>query len=106
VSEVLCQDVEFRALTPRRVWEAQSAGETLGILRGWFDDATIVDDVLGVRTDVIGDRHGVTYRFAGEKRRDRFVIEQHAYYTERAGRIDWMRLLCSGFRPADAAAAA
>jgi hypothetical protein len=106
VSEVLCQDVEFRALTPRRVWEAQSAGETLGILRGWFDDATIVDDVLGVRTDVIGDRHGVTYRFAGEKRRDRFVIEQHAYYTERAGRIDWMRLLCSGFRPADAAVAA
>jgi hypothetical protein len=100
VSDVLCPDIEFRALTPRRTWEAPSAEETLRILRTWFDEATVVDDVLGVRTDAVGDRHCVTYRFAGERPPGRFVIEQHAYYTERDDRIGWMRLLCSGFCPA------
>jgi hypothetical protein len=100
VAEILCPDVEFGALTPRRTWEAQSVEETLHILCTWFNEATVVDDVLGVRADVVGDRHCVTYRFAGERADERFVIEQHAYYTQRDDRIGWMRLLCSGFRPA------
>ena len=100
VTEVLCPDIEFRALAPRRPWEAQTAEETLAILQTWFDSTRVVDDVLGVRSDIVGDRHSVTYRFAGEEPRGRFVIEQHAYYTERDGRIGWMRVVCSGFRPA------
>lgn len=99
VMEVLCPDIEFRALTPRRGWEAQTAAETLGILRTWFDESKIVEDVLTVSTDIVGDRHSVTYRFAGEYPEGRFVIEQHAYYTERDDRIGWMRVVCSGFRP-------
>jgi hypothetical protein len=99
VMEVLCPDVEFRALTPRRAWEADTAEETLPILRTWFDETKVVDAVVRVRTDVVGDRHCVTYRFAGEYPEGRFVIEQHAYYTERDGRIAWMRVVCSGFRP-------
>jgi hypothetical protein len=101
VMEVLCPDIEFRALTPRRAWEAQTAEDTVGILRTWFDEARVVDDVLGVRTDVVVDRHCVTYRFAGEEAQRRFCVEQHAYYMARDGRIGWMRLLCSGFRPVD-----
>ncbi|HEX3976658.1 MAG TPA: hypothetical protein VHW96_10360 [Solirubrobacteraceae bacterium] len=100
LADVLCPDIEFRALTPRRVREASSAHETISILRTWFDETTIVDDVHRVRTDVVGDRLCVIYRFAGEGGDGRFVIEQHAYYTEREDRIGWMRLLCSGFRPA------
>ncbi len=100
VTEVLCPDIEFRALTPRRVWEAQTAEQTLDILRTWFHPSRVVDEVAGVRTDIAGDRHSVTYRFAGEEPQGRFVIEQHAYYTERDDRIGWMRLVCSGFRPA------
>ena len=61
----------------------------------------VVDDVLGVRIDAVGDRHCVTYRFAGDRPDGRFVVEQHAYYAGRDDRIGWMRLLCSGFRPAD-----
>ena len=100
VAEVLCPDVEFAALTPRRAWDAPSAEEAVRVLGTWFDEATVVDDVLAVRIDAVGDRHCVTYRFAGERAGARFVIEQHAYYTERHDRIGWMRLLCSGFRPA------
>jgi hypothetical protein len=101
VAEVVCPDIEFRALTPRRAWEAQTAEQTLHVLRTWFDEATVVDDVLGVRIDAVGDRHCVTYRFAGDRPDGRFVVEQHAYYAGRDDRIGWMRLLCSGFRPAD-----
>jgi hypothetical protein len=99
VTDVLCPDIEFAALTPRRAWEARSVEDTLQILCTWFDDAKVVDDVLAVRTGVVGDRHCVTYRFAGEYPAGRFVIEQHAYYTERDERIGWMRVVCSGFRP-------
>jgi len=28
------------------------------------------------------------------------LVEQQAYYSTTDGRISWMRVLCSGFRPA------
>ena len=101
VAEVLSPDIEFAALTPRRAWDAPSAEEAVRVT------AHLVQRGDGRRrragqsaSDVVGDRHCVTYRFAGERAGERFVIEQHAYYTERDDRIGWMRLLCSGFRPA------
>ena len=103
VTEVLCPDIEFRAVTPRRFWEAQTAEETLRILGTWFDPTRVVEEVAALHTGVVSDRHSVTYRFAGQEPQGRFVIEQHAYYTAREDRIDWMRLVCSGFRPDDAA---
>ena len=30
----------------------------------------------------------------------RFLVEQQAYLAPREGRIGWMRVVCSGFRPA------
>jgi hypothetical protein len=29
----------------------------------------------------------------------RFLVEQQAYIGERDGKIDWMRVVCSGYRP-------
>jgi SnoaL-like protein len=99
MAEVLSPDIDFLAVTPRRPWEASTGEEALQILRTWFDATTVVDEVLSVRTDAVGDRHCVTYRFTGDRAQERFVIEQHAYYAVRNHRIDWMRLVCSGFRP-------
>jgi hypothetical protein len=39
------------------------------------------------------------YRFRGRSAGEPFVVEQQAYYTEQGGKINWMRVLCSGFRP-------
>jgi hypothetical protein len=100
VAEVLCPDIDFGALTPRRTWAAASAEDTVRVLRGWFDEATLVEEVIGVHADAVADRHCVTYRFAGDRPQGPFVIEQHAYFSDRDGRIGWMRLICSGFRPA------
>jgi hypothetical protein len=41
----------------------------------------------------------VSYRFRGHNADGPFVAEQHAYYTERDAHINYMRVLCSGFRP-------
>ena len=57
-----------------------------------------VDEVVAVATDAFADRQRVAYRLRGHNDDGPFVVEQQAYFTERDGRIDWMRVLCSGFR--------
>ena len=47
----------------------------------------------------MADRERVGYRFAGHNEDGPFVVEQQAYLSERDGRIDWMRVICSGMRP-------
>jgi hypothetical protein len=105
VMSLLKGDIGFAALTPRRAWEAPTAELAVQILAGWFDDSILVGEVISVRSDEIGGRCSVTYRFAGEQAVGPFVIEQHAYFTVDEGRIDWMRLVCSGFQPTTASPA-
>ena len=57
-----------------------------------------VDELVAVETDAFADRQRVAYRLRGHNDDGPFVVEQQAYFTERDGRIDWMRVLCSGFR--------
>ena len=98
LAQLLGTDVEFRALTPRRAWEANSCGDAIKVLRTWFGDCDI-ECVVGLTTGNIADRQHVTYRFRGEHPEvGPFVVEQQAYYEETDGHITWMRILCSGFR--------
>ena len=92
-------EVEFRALTPRRTWEASGDAETVSLFRQWFDEATVIDQVDDVSTHSVSDRCHLAYRFSGHDDDGPFVVEQHVYYSERDGRMDWMRMMCSGFRP-------
>lgn len=97
---LLAPGVDFRGLTPRRAWEASSAEQVKSeILSVWFDDSDHIDEVLAVETGTFADRQTVTYSFRGHNDDGPFVIEQQAYLTERDGRIEWIRVLCSGFRP-------
>lgn len=97
--ELVTADVEFRALTPRRAWEADTPDAVTAIVAQWLDGAE-VREVVSVTHDRVGDRHHVAYRLRGVRAPDGpFVLEQHAYYDVREGRIAWMRVLCSGYRP-------
>lgn len=89
--------VEFVALTPRRTWEASGDADAVGLFRGWFDEETVVDEVEEVVTHAVGDCRHLGYRFRGRDADGPFVVEQQVYFTERDGRINWMRLMCSGF---------
>lgn len=97
---LLASDVEFRALTPRRSWEANDPDAVLEIVFGsWFDDGDVIEAVEAIDTDDFADRQRVGYRFSVRNPEGRFLIEQQAYLSERDGEIAWMRVVCSGFRP-------
>jgi hypothetical protein len=96
---LLAPEVEFRALTPRRGWEASVPAEVGEILRQWFKDTVEIEEVVAIETDTVADRQRVAYRFQGQNEDGPFTIEQQAYYSEQGGRIVWMRVLCSGYRP-------
>jgi hypothetical protein len=101
VTALLDPDIDFRGLTPGRAWEASGARRVVDdVLRHWFEDSDELEQVLSIETGSVADRERVTYRFRGQNPDGPFVVEQQAYYTENDGRITWMRVLCSGFRPA------
>jgi hypothetical protein len=100
VAELLHPEVEFRGLTPNRNWEADDADSVVsGILRVWLDDSDEIEGIEHLETDAFADRERVGYRFAVNNSEGRFLFEQQAYISERDGRIGWMRVVCSGFRP-------
>ena len=70
-----------------------------GILRRWFEDSDEIRELVAVETGSVADRERVGYRFRVSNPDGEFVVEQQAYLEERDGKIGWMRVLCSGFRP-------
>ena len=59
-----------------------------------------IEELARRETDRSSDRECVTYRLRGHNPDGPFVVEQNAFLAERDGRIEWLRVLCSGFRPA------
>lgn len=102
VMALLDPTIDFRGLTPRREWEATDAQTVVeDILQQWFEDSDQLEEIVSIETDSFADRQRVAYRLRGSNPDGGFVVEQQAYYTESDGRINWMRVLCSGFRPRD-----
>ena len=102
IRELLHPEIDFRALTPSRNWEASDAETVIGeVLMLWFEDSDEIEALLDVETDSFADRERVGYRFRVRNPEGLFEVEQQAYIGERDGRIGWMRSVCSGFRPVE-----
>jgi hypothetical protein len=100
VTRLLHPKVDFRGLTPGRMWEASDAHTVVeSVLKIWFEPSDELEHLVSTQTDTFADRARVGYRLEGHNPDGPFVVEQQAYYGERDGRIGWMRVLCSGFRP-------
>jgi hypothetical protein len=100
VRELMAPEIDFAALTPRRHWQAASPDEVIStILRQWFEDSDEIEALEHLDHDVVSDRERVGYRFSVSNPDGRFLVEQQAYLAAQDGRITWMRVLCSGFRP-------
>ncbi len=97
---VLAPDVDFKGLTPGRFWEATDADTVVDdiILGAWFEDSDHIRDVVDVQTGVLPDSERVGYLLRVDNADGEFLVEQQAYYEEDAGRISWMRVVCSGYR--------
>jgi hypothetical protein len=103
IASLLHPQVEFRGMTPGRFWQADNPTQVIEeILRSWFEDSDQIDELLQVDTDRVGDRERVGYRLAVSNPDGSFLVEQQAYYDTSDGSITWMRVLCSGYRPAAA----
>lgn len=100
ISDLLHPQIDFRGMTPNRTWEAGDPEAVIAdVLRHWFEDDDEIEALEQIETGAVGDRERVGYRFRVRAPDGMFVVEQQAYLSDRDGRIDWMRVLCSGRRP-------
>jgi hypothetical protein len=94
--------VAFRALIPPGLRERTGAEEAAALVAGWFADSTELH-LVESRTEEVGDRLNVAYRFEGVEGDEPYVVEQHLFCVLAGGVIERAHLLCSEFRPRDQA---
>jgi hypothetical protein len=99
VRTLLHPELDFRAMTPQRIWEADSNEDVISALCFWFDDGDKIEGLDAVQTDAFADRERVGYRLRVTNADGEHVVEQQAYLSERDGQIGWLRIMCSGYRP-------
>jgi len=101
---VLDPQIDFRALTPNRTWQASGPEDVVrSVLSEWFEDDDELEELISFEAAPFADRERVAWSLRGRNDDGPYVVEQQAYLTAEAGRIVWMRVLCSGKRPADTA---
>jgi hypothetical protein len=101
-TEIVDPHIDFRGLTPKRSWEASSADQLVSeVLVEWLEPTDHPEGLINCESAEFADRHRVAYAIRGHNDEGPFQFEQQAYFTERDGRIDWMRVVCSGFCPVD-----
>ncbi|WP_436497932.1 hypothetical protein [Actinokineospora sp. HUAS TT18] len=101
VAALLADDVDFKALTPRRFWEGNSPAEVLDTVFGhWFGESDHIDALAGVESgETVGDTSRVAYRFHITNPDGTHVVEQQVYYREADDKLAYLRVVCSGYRP-------
>jgi hypothetical protein len=99
IRDLLHPEIDFRGMTPGRVWDAAGPGDVLAALGTWFDDDDVIEDVESLETDTFADRERVGYRFRIRNKDGLHLVEQQAYLSERDGHIGWLRIMCAGYRP-------
>lgn len=102
---LLHPEVDFCAMTPRRIWEGADPDQVVATVRQWFGDSDVIEAVEGMEADAFADRERVGYRLRLRNPDGEHLVEQQAYLSERDGRIGWLRIMCSGYRPVAAVTA-
>ncbi len=98
---LLRSDVDFRAMTPGKFWEATDTDVIVDetMLGTWFNPERRIVELLAVETDSVGSLGRVGYRFKVERPEGNSVIEQQAYFETDGEKISWLRIMCTGFLP-------
>ena len=95
------KELEFRAVTPRRFWEADDAGTVIDdfVFGKWFEPTDEIRELVSVETADVGNRHRVGYRLRVDNADGPHLVEQQAFYDDRDGQIVWLRIMCAGYVP-------
>jgi hypothetical protein len=101
--EVLHPEVDFRAMTPSRFWEASSAAAVVDdiLLGAWFEATDHIDAIDAVESEMVADRIRVGYELRVTNGDGTFTVGQQAYLGVVDERIGWLRVMCAGYRRAD-----
>jgi hypothetical protein len=101
--DVLDSEVDFRGLTPGRFWEASSAKALVDdvLLGAWFEADDHIESLEDVQLGSVADRDRVSYLLRISNPDGLFLVEQQAYFGVENDRINWLRILCSGYRAID-----
>ena len=97
---LLHPEIDFRAMTPNRVWEADGPTGVEAVLREWFEDPD--EDVHGIEaTEPVSleDTVRVGWLVQISDADGPHLFEQQAYVRERDAQVGWMRVICSGWIP-------
>jgi hypothetical protein len=99
--DLLDPKVDFKGLTPRKFWETTSAEELVDdiILGAWFDPTEHIETLEDVESGTVADRERVAWRLRVRTPDGLFLVEQQAYFGVEDDRINFLRVLCSGYRP-------
>ena len=98
---LLHPEVDFRGMTPSRIWEAEGPADVENALRMWLDNpARDVERVDALETGEIQDTVRTGWVVQGTGADGPFVFEQQVDARERDGRVEWLRVMCTGPRPA------
>jgi hypothetical protein len=93
-------EFDFKALTPRKSFEATDANGLLEILFDtWIVDSDEIRALEKLERDMVADSERVGYRFRVANAKGEYLVEQQAYIREQDGAIKLMRVVCSGWRP-------
>jgi hypothetical protein len=97
---LLHPEIDFRGMTPNRIWEGKDPAAVEAVLRQWFEDPD--DDVHGIEVTKpfsIENTVRVGWLVRVSDADGPHIFEQQAYIRERDAQIDWMRVICSGWIP-------
>jgi hypothetical protein len=97
---LLHPEIDFRAMTPNRIWEADGAPGVEAVLREWFEDPD--EEVHGIEATEpmpLESTVRVGWLVHISDADGPHIFEQQAYIRERDARIEWMRVICSGWIP-------
>jgi ketosteroid isomerase-like protein len=96
---LLHREVDFRGMTPKRMWDAEDPAGVEEVLRAWFEHPDRdVERVEPTEPTAVADTVRVGWRVYGTEGNGKFVFEQQAFLREEGGKVVWMRVMCSGPR--------
>ncbi len=92
--------IDFKAMTPSRFWESDSANEVVDdfMLSRWFKPTDSIEALEHLEATSVGARQRVAYRMRVRRDGDVFVVEQQAYFDVEQDRMSWLRIMCAGYQ--------
>ena len=91
-------DIKSTLLLPKRIAHLESATDLAKEVEDWFGEYDFIQKEQS-RVAMVGEKLAIFYRLRCKESREANTIEQQLYCTVRDGRIEQLRLICSGFQP-------